>query len=197
VRDNLIPTLLRVGVAQGLELRAQMNVLSQTREPTGVTTGHGPLQLGFKLRFNRGDAGFLSPSVGIEAGLVLPVASAGMDSGTIEPLLTFNADHFMSEATVLTWSAGVFAPVDETGDQFVQGYFAAALAHQVANPVQLYVTVEYRAPASEEHGDRIGRLGGGAYRRPTDRLVFFGGYIWGLTTPSPDTTLTLGLAFTF
>ena len=33
--------------------------------------------------------------------------------------------------------------------------------------------------------------------RSTDRLVFFGGYIWGLTTPSPDTTLTLGLTFTF
>ena len=43
----------------------------------------------------------------------------------------------------------------------------------------------------------IGRLGGGAYWRPTDRLVFFAGYFLGLTTPSPDTTLTLGPTFTF
>lgn len=197
VRTNLIPTLLRVGVAQGLELRALMSVLSQTRDATGVTTGHGPLQLGFKLRFNRGEAGFLSPSVGIEAGLVLPVASAGMDNGEIEPLLTFNADHYLSEETVLTWSAGVFGPVDETGDQFAQGYFAAALTHQVAARLQLFATGDFRAPASEADGDEIGRLGGGAYWRPTDGLVFFAGYFLGLTTPSPDTTLTLGLTFTF
>ena len=197
VRDNLVPTLLRVGVAQGFELRAQMPVILQTRDATGVTTGHGPLLLGFKLRFNRGEIGFLSPSVGIEAGLLLPVASAGMDSGTIEPLLTFNADHFMSEATVLTWSAGVFGPIDETGDQFAQGYFAAALTHQVAARLQLFATGDFRAPASEADGDEIGRLGGGAYWRPTDRLVFFGGYFLGLTTSSPDTTLTLGLAFAF
>jgi hypothetical protein len=197
VRDNLVPTLLRMGVVEGFELRALMSVLSQTRDATGVTTGHGPLQLGFKLRFNRGDTGFLSPSVGIEGGLVLPVASAGMDSGTAEALLTFSADHFLSDLTVLTWSTGVFAPVDEVGDQFLQGYFAAALTHQVANPVQLYVTGEYRAPDSETNGERVGRLGGGAYWRPTDRLIFFGGCVWGLTASSPDTALTLGLSFAF
>jgi len=197
VRTNLMPTLVRVGVAEGFEVRAQMNLLSQTRDATGVTTGHGPLQLGFKLRFNRGEVGFLSPSVGIEAGLVLPVASAGMDSGKAEPLLTFNADHFLSDATVLTWSAGVFTPVDETGDQFAQGYFAAALTQQVASRLQLYATGEYRAPASEAGGDEIGRLGIGAYWRANDRLVLFGGSNWGLTEASPDTALTLGLAFAF
>ena len=197
VRTSLMPTLLRVGVAKGFEVRAQMNVVSQTRDATGVTTGHGPLHLGFKLRFNRGDAGFLSPSVGIEAGLVLPVASAGMDSGEIEPLLTFNADHFLSDATVLTWSVGVFAPVDEVGDQFAQGYFAAALTQQVASRLQLFVTGDYRAPASGAGGDAIGRLGLGVYWRATDRLVFFGGANWGLTDSSPDTSLTLGLSSAF
>jgi hypothetical protein len=101
-RTNLVPTLLRVGVTKGFELRAQMNVLSQTRDTTGTTIGHGPLQLGFEQRFNRGDTGFLSPSFGIEGGLVLPVASAGMDSGKVEGLLTLNVDHFLSQSTVLT-----------------------------------------------------------------------------------------------
>ena len=120
-----------------------------------------------------------------------------MDSGKVEPLLTFNADHFLSDATVLTWNTGVFAPVDEVGDQFLQGYFAAALTHQVANSVQLYATGEYRAPDSTISGNRVGRLGGGAYWRPTDRLIFFGGYVWGLTASSPDTALTVGLSFAF
>ena len=56
---------------------------------------------------------------------------------------------------------------------------------------------DYRAPASGASGDVIGRLGLGVYWRATDRLVFFGGATWGLTDPSPDTSLTLGLSFAF
>ena len=59
------------------------------------------------------------------------------------------------------------------------------------------VTGEYRAPASAAGGDAISRLGFGVYWRETDRLVFFGDANWGLTDPSPDTALTLGLSFSF
>lgn len=197
VRTKLVPVLLRVGIVDGLELRALMNVVSQARKPAGDTTGHGPLQLGFKLRFNRGDVGFLNPSVGVEGEALLPVASAGMDSGKVEPSATLNVDHFLSSATTFTWSVGVFAPVDAAAEQFAQGYFAVALTRQVAEPLQAYVTGEYRSPTSAAGSGSIARLGAGVYWHLAGRAVFFGGYSWGLTRESLDTDLTLGFAFAF
>jgi hypothetical protein len=196
-RTNFVPVLLRVGALDGLELRAQMNVYSQQSGPAGTTSGHGPLQLGFKYRFNRGERGFFHPSIGVEGELLLPVASAGMDSGKVEPSATLNVDHFLTSTTTLTWSAGVFAPVDETGDQFAQGFFGAALNQQVAKPLQVYVTGEYRAPASDAGRGSIGRVGTGLYWYLSQYIVFIGGYNWGLTNASLDTDLTLGLAFAF
>lgn len=197
VRTNFVPVLLRVGVIEGLELRALMNVFSHDSGPTGDTTGHGPLQLGFKLRFNQGEHGLFNPSVGVEGEFLLPVASAGMDSGKVEPSGTLNVDHFLSSSTTLTWNIGVFAPVDETGEQFAQRFFGAALTQQVADRLQVYVTGEYRTPNSDAGGGSIGRVGTGLYGYLSRRIVFFGGYNWGLTSASLDTDLTLGLAFAF
>ena len=197
VRTNFVPVLLRIGAIEGLELRAQMNVFSHQSGPTGATSGHGPLQLGFKARFNRGRQGFFHPSVGVEGELLLPIASAGMDSGKVEPSATLNVDHFLTSATTLTWSTGVFAPVDESGEQFAQGFVGAALTQQIANPLQVYVTGEYRAPTSDAGTGSIGRVGTGLYWYLSQYIVFIGGYNWGLTSAAPDTDLTVGLAFAF
>ena len=197
VRTNFVPVLLRVGVVEGLELRALMNVFSHESGPMDDTSGHGPLQLGFKLRFNPGEIGFFNPSVGVEGEFLLPVASAGMDSGKVEPSGTLNVDHFLSSVTTLTWNIGVFAPVDDTGEQFAQGFFGATLTQNVADPLQVYVTGEYRTPTSDAGGGSIGRVGTGLYWYLSRRIVFFGGYNWGLTSESPETDLTLGLSFAF
>lgn len=197
VRTNFVPVLLRVGVVSGLELRAQMNVFAQENGSTGTTSGHGPLQLGFKYRFNRGERGLFHPSLGVEGELLLPVASAGMDSGKVEPSATLNVDHFLTSTTTLTWSSGVFAPVDETGEQYAQGFVGAALTQQVFDPLQVYVTGEYRAPASDAGSGSIGRVGTGLYWYISQYVAFIGGYNWGLTDAALDTDLVLGLAFAF
>ena len=209
------PILLRVGAVKSLELRAQMNAIVRQDGTSSDVTGHGPLTLGFKYRFGKGRVGefirqgthgirrrrdhqgFLRPSIGIEGEFTLPLASAGLDSGKVEPTLTLNADHFVTETGTLTWNIGAAGPVDDTGRQHVQGILSTAWSQFIAEPVQAYLTGEYRAPTSDAGGGSVGRVGTGVYWYASQRVVLFGAFNWGLTDEALATDATVGVAFAF
>lgn len=196
-RTTYIPVLVRAGVVGDLELRAQMSVVNHEERPTGDVTGRGPLDLGFKYRFTKGGSGLMEPSVGLEAQFVLPVASADMDSGKIEPALFCNLDHFLAEGTVFTWNAGAFAPVDSTGEQYLQAYLAGAINQNLSDDFQVYLTGEWRAPTAHSGDGTMGRVGTGLYWYFNRRMVLVAGYNWGLTDAALDGDGLLGVTFAF
>ena len=197
VRTSTVPVLLRVGLREDLELRALLNAVIHEDAPLGDTTSTGPFGLGFKLRIDPGDAGFLHPSYGVEGTLIFPVASGGRDTGKLEPALSLNVDHFVTERGTLTWNVGALAPVDGTGAQHLQGLFTAAYYQRVAEPLQLFVAGETRAPAASAGGGTLAHLGTGFYWYLTRRVVLYSAYNWGLTDPSLNTEATVGLTLAF
>ena len=194
VRTNFVPVLLRFGVAQDVELRAFVNVVSHQAAPDGDVAWGGPAAFGFKGRLNRGGPGFLHPSFALEGNLVFPVASAQMDGGKLVPYLALNVDHFVTERGTLTWNLGALAPVDDAGQQYAQGLFAASYVQSLADALQLFVAVDTSAPAARAGGGSISALGTGLYWYVTKRVVLFGAFDWGLTGDSPFTRANVGLA---
>lgn len=197
VESSYVPMLLRVGVAEELEVRAQMDAISRVDDQSGETTGRGPLSLGIKYRLNGGGSGFMQPSTGVEAGVLLPVASAGMDSGKLEPYLSLNLDHFLNERTTLTWNVGATSPVDGNGEQFAQGFVTGALTRMVDEAVAVYIMGESRAPTSDSGSGSLANLGTGLYWFVNQRVAFFGSYHWGVNSESLDSDVAIGTSVGF
>jgi hypothetical protein len=172
-RRTLVPTLLRYGVAQDLELRAVWNVVTHVSTPLGDKTWTGPFTLGFKYRLNPGAAGFLHPSFGIEGSLVLPLATEGRDTGKLEPALSLNVDHFVTRRGTFTWNLVAFAPVDAAGEQYAQGFFGATYTQAVSDAVQLFVAGEGRVSSASSGGSSTVALGAGLFWYLSQRVVLF------------------------
>lgn len=197
VRNSFLPVLARFGVVEDLEVRAQMSAVHTQEQAEGEVTGHGPLDLGFKYRLGKGGQGLWEPSVGIQAQFLLPVASAGLDTGKVEPGVFLNLDHYLAQGTTLTWNPGVFAPVDPEGQQYLQTYLAAVITQDVGEHWQVFVNTATRGPMSHRgHGFSL-RLGGGLYWYLSRRIVAFGGYNWGLTSDALDTDGVVGVTLAF
>ena len=196
-RSSSLPLLLRVGIADDWEARLQTWVVQYEEDPTGDTRGSGPVQLGFKHRLSRGGDAPLRPAYGFEVELLLPVSTGGFDEGKVEPSVYFNADHTLLPGIVFTWNAGILYPVEETGDQFTQGFLAGAYSQFVTPDIQLYINGSVNYPGSANGGGAASVLGLGGYWYINRRVVLFGGYNAGLTDEAPDGVGVIGVSFAF
>lgn len=190
-----VPILLRVGTSKDWELRAQTWLVQRDQNADDTITGSGPLQLGFKRRFNTGEQRFFSPAWGIEMEFLLPLGSAEFHDNKFQPSLTFNFDHWVSEFGTFTWNLGVFTPVDETEGQFLQGFLAAAYAHFITPDIQLYITGSLNSPATKSGEQTDSVIGVGGYWYTSSRFALYLGYNTGMTADSTDGAGVVGLAY--
>jgi len=196
-RAYRFPLLLRIGVAEDWEVRAQGWVVQRAEDSTDSVTGSGPVQLGCKHRLSRGGGRFLDPAFGFEVELLLPISSGGFDHDRVEPAAYINVDHTVSQNGVFTWNVGALVPVDEDDDPFLQGFVAAAYSHFVSPGVQLYGTGSLAYPTSRDGGGVVSVLGAGGYWYVSRRVVLFLGYNAGLTPESPTGSGVVGASFAF
>ncbi|MEA3410037.1 MAG: hypothetical protein U9R74_00670 [Pseudomonadota bacterium] len=196
-RSARVPLLLRVGAAQNWEFRLEAWAVQYEGDSSGDETGSGPIQLGFKHRLSRGGEGAFDPAYGFELEFLVPVSSGGFDDGKVEPSGFINVDHTLSPSSIFTWNVGFFTPVDETDDQFLQGFLAGAYSRFVTPSVQLYATGSLNYPASGSEGGAVSVLGIGGYWYRSRRTVLFAGYNAGLTSESPEGSGVVGASFAF
>lgn len=189
------PVLMRFGTAKDWEFRAETWVVQQNKYNDHTSTGSGPLQLGFKRRFSAGDKNFFSPAWGIEAEFLLPVGSDEFHDDEVEPSLTLNFDHWISDVGTMTWNLGVYTPVDEEEGQFLQGFLAAAYGQFVTPDISLYVTGSINYPTNKggEHSSSVAGIGG--YWYSSHRFALFMGYNAGLTEKSSDGAGVIGVSY--
>jgi hypothetical protein len=191
-----LPFTVRHGVAEDVELRLWGAALQTSTDSSGTTTGAGPLQTGFKYRISRGRGRFLKPAWGLEVEFILPLSIGPYDDGKIEPGAWLAFDHSVGESGVLTWNAGFKSPVDEDGQQILQGYVAWAYAHSVASTLQLYATGSLNLPAGRRP-ERLSQFGVGGYWYFSQRTGLFAGYNRGVTDEAVDGLAILGIGTAF
>ena len=132
-RTHQVPeTIVRIGVVRGLEARLGFAGWRhrQVTSSTGTETrsGAGPLRLGAKYQFNRGQG--MTPTVGLLGALILPTAAEGLGPERVDPTFRVAVAHEASSVVVIGYNLGlrwlsVEALTGETSTQ-VEGVYTLA-----------------------------------------------------------------------
>lgn len=152
-QDLFVPTVLRVGVSDRLELRLESNGYAWERVSDAVDTtrteGMTPLVIGMKYRWRSSD-GAKQPALALIAR-VLPASGTGdfKVTRTGADLLLVSDWAFAPDWT-LTPNLGAGYYQDDQGEMFSSGLFAMTLAYDVTDQLNLFVDTSYQAHESRD-----------------------------------------------
>lgn len=140
--DDLLfgDTLVRIGVAQGLEVRGSFTAYEhdRTRDVSGIDVAHGFGDVALSAKWRALDGGAKGVSVALLPSVTLPVGAHGVSQGTWSADLTVPVDVPLSDKWSLDVSPTLSAAADQDGDgRHVAYSAAAALGYKVSDAVSL------------------------------------------------------------
>lgn len=187
------PTLLRLGVGQGLELRLETDGALRQREPTA--SGRGDLSLGAKWQWQDGDEG--RPGLGWLLAAESPSGSGDFKGRGWRPALSLLAQWELPAGYSVGAMAGLTMDRNDADRRFPAAVLSASFGFPVAEGVRGFAEVAGQQLASARHGGRVVTAGTGLawqwrYDVQLDTAVFRG-----LTRTTPDWAWTLGLSLRF
>jgi hypothetical protein len=143
VRTLTTPTLLRIGVADALELRVETDgrTIEHASDPgTGAhTVSAGWADLSAGVKWHVADQQGMRPSVGVIAEVALPTGSAGLRGSGFRPSVELPVEWDLGHE----WSLGVMPGVVRDGDG-TYGVFAASVGKAFSE--RLHGFAEVAAP---------------------------------------------------
>jgi hypothetical protein len=177
-RTSTTPTLLRVGVGDTLELRAETDGRTIAHAAGATTAGYADTSLG--LKWHVADQHGTAPSLGVLLHADLPSGSAGLRGTGVRPSLRLAAEWELADGLSFGVMPGVGTDNDERGARRGYGILAATLGRDLTE--RLHGFVELAAP-------RIGRADRGGTETSFDT-----GVTWMLARDMQlDAALTRGL----
>ncbi len=189
------PTLVRVGVVDGLELRAgaqPLNILEFRGEEAGFSeAGFGDLELGAKLSLSSPEGG--RPGVALIPSLTVPIGEAPFTAD--RPAYLFN--------TVATWAidawsvaavGGVYSNPAGDDERVISGMLAGVIGRSLGGRVGGFVEGGW---FPVEGGGPGGLVGGGLAILLSDEVQIDLSVDRGITDDSPDWLLGAGFATRF
>ena len=147
----VVPFLFRAGLVNNLELRLSgSGQVDQRRSGSNGATESDSIGLGFRYFLSDGNRRpFGWPSVGLEVEFVKPVGSNAPADRDVQPSATLNFVSVLPAEFSFIWDIGAGAPVDESGNQFVQGEFDWALNYAATSNVALFLTGFVNHPTTD------------------------------------------------
>lgn len=194
-----VPVMLRVGLVKDFELRLSGAGLVHDRDSGSMgTTESDFVRLGFRYFLSDGNPRpFGSPSVGLEAQIQKPVGSNAPADRDVQPAVSLNFVNVLPAEFSFISKIGVEAPVDENGNQFLQGEFNWALNYAATPNLSLYITGFVDHPTTDAGSGTEASAGGGLTWFWNDRLASNLLYSVGLTSESPDVLAGVNLSISF
>ncbi len=189
------PTLVRVGVVDGLELRAgaqPLNILSFQGEEAGFSeAGFGDLELGAKLSLSSPEGG--RPGVALIPSFTVPTGEAPFTAD--RPAYLLNA---VATWAIDAWSVaavgGVYSNPAGDDERVVSGMLAGVLGRSLGGRVGGFVEGGW---FPVEGGGPAGLVGGGLAILLSDEIQIDFSVDRGITDDSPDWLLGAGFATRF
>jgi hypothetical protein len=188
--------LLRYGLTDKVELRLFSD------GPTAqwgryAANGFAPLAFDLKVNFWEHKPGTIIPAVGMEAFILTPTGSPGLNQGT-QPSLNLLVDHILPFDVLFEWNVGF------VGDPSPNSESASGLEPVVQWAFQKTVVKNFDAffhgyangSALPRFGDGV-VLGGGAIWTLSDRFCVFSTFNGGVTPEAPTSILQFGGAYAF
>lgn len=126
-----LPTLLRFGISDPIEVRLESDVFAVQRE-SGVGTTNGATDLAVGMKAHLTDGGGAAPSLGVLAHLGLPTGRDEFSANGVEPEIKVLADWDVVQDLALGVNVGADLPVrDAAGDKFARFLYSAAFSHPI------------------------------------------------------------------
>ena len=197
-RTLTTPTLLRLGVSDTLELRAESDGRTWYRasgQPALRAQGYSDLSLGVKWHLL--DAKGTMPSVGLLFDLGLDSGSGPFRGEGKRPSVRIAGDWDLPNGFSLGMMAGVVRERNPLGGRYSSGVLAASLAKGWTERFSTYLEIAAPAIASGANGGSTLSLDfGGAYLLSDDWQVDTG-FARGLNRNTADISWTVGVSTRF
>jgi len=192
VRTFGSPTLVRIGVADRMEVRVSTDGFLMRDEADATAQGVGNAQLGAKFRLaGPRDEPFLSimPTI----GLGLASREKALGSGETDATLTVLAGHAIGSRLHVEGNYGIGSIGDPAG-RFQQHLLTGAVVHQTTGALSSYVETAWWS-RQERGGDAVSFVDYGVILAVSPRVLIDGGAFTGVTSSTPDYGVFTGVSF--
>jgi hypothetical protein len=188
------PVLIRIGVADRVEMRASSDGLLARYQPALDVYGVGNVQLGAKIRL-LGDHEEPYFSVMPTVGFGLASREKGLGAGATDATLTWLVGREVHHRVHVEANYGIGSIGDSAG-HFAQHLITGAVVHQTTTRVQTYVEAAWWS-RQERNGSAVGFIDYGVIAAIRRKLLIDLGAFSGITTATPDWGVFSGVSFAF
>lgn len=200
-RTLTTPTLLRLGISETLELRAEGDGLTheRTTDAGGATQrvhGFSDVSFGAKWRVREGDASGM-PGVAWLADLETPIGSKSVRGKGVRPAVRVTAEWELPHDFSIGVMPGVFLDRNDVGKRYAAGVLAVTLGKGLASNLDAFVEVAGERLAAERNGGSSVTFDTGLAWRVTPTLQLDLAFAHGLSSAAPDFQGGLGVSARF
>ncbi|HEX6364107.1 MAG TPA: transporter [Albitalea sp.] len=197
-----VPTLVRLGVSERLEVRVESDTRTRVRveDPSGATahlSGTADASIGIKWRQQDDDPATRRPAIAWLAHLDLDTGSAPFRGHGVRPSLRMVAAWDLPNDWSLGVMPGLFADRDEADRRFVGGILAVTAGKGWTDRFGTFVEVAAEQIARSRHGGSVVMLDVGATYLLTDSMQVDTAFSHGLNRNAPDRRWTVGFSVRF
>jgi Putative MetA-pathway of phenol degradation len=202
-RTQTTPTLLRYGISDTLELRAETDgfARSRTQDPaSGLTLqerGFSDVSLGVKWHARDADESAGTPSLGVLWHVDIDSGSSAFRGAGLRPSLRVAAEWELPKGFSVGVMPGLVADKNAEGQRFVAAIFAVTLAKDLAPRWHGFVELAGQQLASRRNGGSVVSFDTGVAYLVSDSLQLDFSVARGLTSYTPDFQWGVGLSVRF
>jgi hypothetical protein len=196
-RSVLTPTLLRVGVSDTIELRAETDGRLRYRSdgPDGALRQRGYTDTAIGLKWHARDEEGSMPSVGFLLHADLASGSSAFRGQGVRPSLRMAAEWELPDDYSLGIMPGVIRDRNDRGEHAVNGIFGIVLGKSWTASFRTFVELSAPQIARSRNGGTQATLDvGGAWLLARNCQIDLA-YSRGLTRETPDHYVTIGFSY--
>ena len=198
LRTLTTPTLLRIGVADALELRLETDgrTIEHASDPSSgahaVSAGWADFAAGVKWHLYDQDGA--KPSLGVIADLLLPTGSRALHGGGFRPTLEVPAEWDLGHEWSLAMMPGVGRDTDDAGSRYTYGVLAASVGKAFGERLHGFAEVAAPQIAHAAHGGTQLQFDAGVSWLVNKDCQLDAMLVRGLHRNTPELSLAFGLS---
>lgn len=202
-RTRTTPTLLRIGLNDALEFRAETDGLTLARSTdsalgaSSTQRGWADVSLGLKWRTQDGDEDKGTPSMAWLVHADLDTGSAAFRGQGVRPSLRFVAEWELAHEVSVGVMPGIVLDRNAAGKRFVSSMFAVTVSKGWTREWHTFVELAGQQFAARRNGGSLVSVDAGATYLVNDSLQLDVSFARGLTRETPDFQWGVGASFRF
>ena len=200
-RTRTTPTLLRLGLTEALELRAESDGRTSVRTTdsfgTSKETGWSDASLGFKWRMQEGDAEKGTAGIAWLAHFDLDSGSSAFRGKGVRPSLRTVAEWDLPHDMSIGVMPGIALDRRADGQRFASGILAVTLGKAWTSAWRTYVEIAGQQLVSKRNGGSVVTFDTGLTYLVNDALQLDLSLQRGITRESPDFAWGVGASIRF